>query len=73
MLKPMSAPTLAERPVHPMLTALANAPVVQWLTPEQRAELDQAMEDIAAGRVQMVAHDDVPAWLENMARAEHGG
>jgi ABC-type amino acid transport substrate-binding protein len=69
----MDAPDPTERPVHPMLTALANAPVVQWLTPEQRAELDQAMADLAAGRVKMVAHDDVPAYLESLARAEQGG
>ena len=62
-----TAKPLAE-PVHPLLAALERAPRVQRLSPEQRAELDQMSEDIAAGRVQLIAHDDVPAWLEQHAR-----
>lgn len=57
----------------PVLEALDRAPRVQRLTAEQRAELDQAMDDIAAGRVQLVAHEDVPAWLEQHGRGERAG
>lgn len=52
----------------PVLAAIARAPRVQRLTPEQRAELDLAMAEIAAGRVEPVADEDVPAWLEAKAR-----
>ncbi len=52
----------------PVLAAIARAPVVRTLTPEQRAELDEAMEEIAAGRVKPVADEDVPDWLEARAR-----
>jgi predicted transcriptional regulator len=55
-------------PDDPILAAIARAPRVQRLTAEQRAELDQAMEDIAAGRVKLVPNEDVPAWLEEHAR-----
>lgn len=54
----------------PILEALQRAPVGEPFTPEQRAELDQAMEDIAAGRVALVANEDVPAWLEARAHEE---
>ena len=57
----------------PVLDALDRAPLVRSLTPEQRAELDQAVADIDAGRVQLVDHDDVPAWLEARARGDFGG
>jgi hypothetical protein len=53
--------------LDPVLAALDAAPVVRWLTPEQRADLDEAMAEIAAGRVELVEHDDVPAWLEQHA------
>jgi hypothetical protein len=59
-------------PFDPVLEALRRAQVGEPFTPEQRAELDQAVEDIAAGRVQLVAHDDVPAWLEARAREQAG-
>lgn len=52
----------------PFLAALARAPRVQRLTPEQRAELDRAVEDIASGRVELIKNDDVPDWLEKHAR-----
>ncbi len=54
----------------PVLAAIARAPIVQRLTPAQRAELDAMTADIAARRVQLVAHDDVPVWLEAEARRE---
>lgn len=60
-------------PLHPLFEAVRRAPVGEPFTPEQRAELDQAVEDIAAGRVQLVPHDDVPAWLEAMSRGEPQG
>lgn len=57
---------------HPLLAALARAPIGKPLTPEQRAEVDQQMEDIKAGRARLVRHEDLPAALEEMYRAEHG-
>jgi hypothetical protein len=54
--------------MHPVLVAMANAPRVERLTAEQRAELAQDMEDIAAGRLELIDDDDVPAWLEQHAR-----
>jgi len=53
----------------PIRAACARAPVVHRLTPDQRAELDQAVEDIAAGRSRVVAAEDVPAALEEIARS----
>lgn len=58
----------AQTSIDPVLDAMARAPRVERLTPEQRADLDGAMADIAAGRVVLVADDDVPAWLEARAR-----
>jgi len=60
--KPLAAP------VHPLLAAIDRAPIGAPFTAEQRVELDQMMHAIAAGRVQLVDHDDVPAWLEQHAR-----
>ncbi|WP_437910888.1 hypothetical protein WME95_24875 [Sorangium sp. So ce327] len=59
-------------PSDPILAAIERAPRVQRLTPEQRAELDQDLADIAAGRARLVAHEDLPRALEELAR-EHGG
>ena len=58
----------APAPFDPVRAAAERAPRVQRLTPEQRAELNQAVRDIAEGRRQPVRHDDVPAWLEQHAR-----
>ncbi len=58
--------------IHPVLAAIARAPVVHRFTPEQKAELDQALEDIHAGRARLVRQKDVPAALEEMSREEHG-
>jgi len=55
---------------NPILDAIDRAPVGEPFTPEQRAELDKAMEDIAAGRVELVANEDVPAWLQARARED---
>lgn len=52
----------------PVLEAIDRAPRVHRLSPEQRAELEQDVADIAAGRVNLVPNDDVPAWLEAHAR-----
>jgi|HubBroStandDraft_2_1064218.scaffolds.fasta_scaffold839673_2 hypothetical protein len=57
----------------PILAALDRAPIGEPFTPEQRAELDQAMDDIAAGRTKLIAHDDVPAWLEAHAGLQQAG
>lgn len=53
-----------------MTNAIERAPIGEPFTPEQRAELDQAMEDIAAGRVELVSNENVPAWLEARAHEE---
>jgi hypothetical protein len=55
-------------PADPVLAAIERAPRVQRLTPEQRAELDQQLADIAAGRTKLVRHEDRSAWLEAHAR-----
>jgi hypothetical protein len=57
----------------PVLAALARAPRVSRLTPEQRAELDQQVSDIKAGKARLVRHEDLPTALEELYRAEHGG
>jgi len=54
----------------PWLEAIRNAPVGVPFTPEQRAELDHDMAELAAGKLVLIAHDDVPAWLEARAREE---
>jgi hypothetical protein len=56
----------------PVVRALDRAPLGEPFMPEQRAELDQAMADIAAGRVKLVPHADVQRALEEMRR-EQGG
>lgn len=38
------------------------------MTPEQRAEFAAIAAQYEAGTLPMVAHDDVPAFLEQMAR-----
>jgi hypothetical protein len=67
-------PSVAAKPAHvdSVLAAIDRAPTGDPFPPEIRAELDRTMADIAAGRVQLVAHDDVPAWLEEHALREQG-
>ncbi len=55
-------------PQDPIREAILRAPRVSRLTPEQQAELAQDVAHIAAGRVALIANDDVPAWLEAHAR-----
>jgi hypothetical protein len=63
----------AEQPSpDPVGEALDRAPIGEPWTPEQCAELDQAMEDIRAGRARLVAHEDLPQALEEIARAHAG-
>jgi hypothetical protein len=50
-------PDIPDDAIHPVLRAMARAPLVRALTPDQRAELDQAVADIAAGRVQLVPQE----------------
>ncbi|WP_437617752.1 hypothetical protein [Sorangium sp. So ce1151] len=60
-------------PSDPILAAaIDRAPRVQRLTPEQRAELEQDLADIAAGRARLVAHEDLPQALEELAREQDG-
>jgi hypothetical protein len=70
-----SSPPAEPQPVDddPVLAALAQAPRVSRLTPEQRAELDEQVADIKAGKARLVRHEDLPAALEELYRAEHGG
>ncbi len=51
----------------PILAAIDRAPRGEPFSPEQEAELAQDLEDIAAGRARLVAHEDVPAVLAEMA------
>lgn len=53
--------------VDPILEALSRAPLVRGLSAEQRAELDEDLEEIAAGRAVLTPHEDVPAALEAMS------
>ncbi|KYF68335.1 hypothetical protein [Sorangium cellulosum] len=59
-------------PSDPILAAIDRAPRVQRLAPEQRAELEQDLADIAAGRARLVAHEDLPLVLEELAREQDG-
>jgi hypothetical protein len=54
-------------PRHPVLDALDRAPLVRALTAQQRAELDQDVVDIAAGRVKLTSHADLPQALEDLS------
>lgn len=58
--------------LDPVLAAIARSPRGAPFTPEQRAELDHAMEEIAAGRARLVRNEDVPAVLEELHRQERG-
>lgn len=53
---------------HPLLAALARAPIGEPFTPEQRAMLDEQMTAIREGRTTLVRHEDRRAWLESNAR-----
>ncbi len=53
----------------PIVAAINRAPVVDFLTPEERADLDQLTVDISTGRVQVIAHEDVPATFEALRHA----
>lgn len=57
-------------PFDPVLSALERAPVGRAVTPEQIAELDQQVADIAAGRARLVPHADVQAMLEERRRRQ---
>jgi len=50
-----------------VLQALDRAPIGEPFTPEQRAELDQDLADIAAGSARLVRHEDLPQALEELA------
>ena len=54
----------------PILAAFDRAPVGEPYSDEICAELERDMADLAAGRLVLIAHDDVPAWLEARAREE---
>lgn len=54
---------------HPLLAALARAPIGKPFTPEQRALLDERMEAIRDGRATLVRHEDRGTWLQDHAGA----
>jgi hypothetical protein len=51
-----------------VLQALDRAPIGEPFTAEQRAELDQDLADIAAGRARLVSYEEMPHVLEELAR-----
>jgi hypothetical protein len=55
------------QPFDPILAAIDRAPVGEPFTPEQEAELAQDLADIAAGTARLIAHEDVPAVLAEIA------
>ena len=59
--------TSTPQPFDPILAAIDRAPVGEPFTPEQEAELAQDLADIAAGRARLVAHEDVPDVLAEIA------
>lgn len=65
---PSMAATAVPVPRNPVLDALDRAPLVRALTPQQRAELDQDVADIASGRAKLTPHADLPRALEDLSR-----
>jgi hypothetical protein len=63
----MTFPSEHGTPYDAVIAALDNAPVGEPLSPEDRAELDQLMVDIAAGKRLLIQNEDVPAWLGSAA------
>lgn len=45
--------------IDPVLDALDNAPLGERFSPEQEAELSEALEDIRAGRARLVPHAEI--------------
>ncbi len=52
----------------PSLRRSLRPPLGAPWTPEQLAELNRDMADIAAGKAQLIPHEELPAWLEQQAR-----
>lgn len=54
----------------PIRDALARAPLGEEdMTPEQQAEFAKIVAEYEAGRSRLIPHEDVPAALEEIARA----
>jgi hypothetical protein len=49
-------------------SAMARAERVDWLTDEQRAECDQALEDLRQGRARLLSHEEMFEELEPPVR-----
>ncbi|MBK8258857.1 MAG: hypothetical protein IPK82_40135 [Polyangiaceae bacterium] len=47
---------------HPVLAALARAPIGEPFSDDERAALDAQVKAIEEGRTQLVAHEDRDAW-----------
>jgi len=58
--------------LDPVQAAIDRAPIGEPFTPEQAAELAQDLANLAAGRLRLVAHEDVPAALEALGCARAG-
>jgi hypothetical protein len=57
------------RPLRdPVADALDRAAVGEPFPVEVQAELARIAEDLRTGREALIAHEDVPAWLEEQAR-----
>jgi hypothetical protein len=57
-------------PDDPILAAIARAPIGEPFTPEQRAELDQDLDDIRTGRARLIRHADRGRVLEELGRTQ---
>lgn len=58
----------------PVWAAALAAPAcaADALTPEERAQVEAAIEDIQAGRVELVPHEEMRVALEDTRRDHHG-
>jgi hypothetical protein len=59
----MTPPSPNRAGLAAIFEAFDRAPVGEPFTPEQRAELDQIMADIGAGKIATVPHAEVHAWV----------
>lgn len=66
----MLVPSVKSDEQDPFVLALQRATRGEPFTREQEAELQRDMMQLEAGTLDVVAHDDVPAWLEARAHEE---
>ena len=70
MVSSMATANPLPPPSDPILAAIARAPVGKPFTPEQRAELDQDLEDIRAGRARLIPHAEHGRLREELELAD---